>query len=386
MNENNNDSEREDQSNQLEPVDSNLDYNNGNLYDDAVDKFYDNYPVLISNALMAVLSQDAATLRLTINQAEVLYTEAIRESGYDLDLIIIKHMINLIKLFDHMLRAMKFMNEGRFQTAKKEYSKASEFCKSNKKELNEKVGNYDVDNSGAIDYLNNFFEIFGQWMFAYSIYCEGEILGYQGHTRKYIANLEKTIITLRSTVDNIPAGVSVDLVQIGTMITKLADQLEARAEAFVNLANVTKFVEPDGNKIFIIHGHDEAKWRELRDLLEDEFNLEVIVLKEKPGSGRVIINKFEDYAMESCLAFAILSPDDFVDKGENKYMQARPNVLFEMGWFFGRYGSDHLCIIKNVNTEIPSDLAGISTIEYHESITEKSLAIRKELQKIGLIE
>lgn len=385
MDENNTNSERDEQSNQLEPVNSDLEYTDAQ-YEDSVDKFYDNYPVLISTALMAVLAQDAASLRLTINQAEVLYADAIRESGYEEDIVLIKHMINLIKLFDHMLRAMKFMNEGRFQTANKEYLKASSFCKTNKKELNEKLSNYDINYEAAIEYLNNSFEIFGEWMFAYAVYCEGEILGYQGHTRKYISNLERTVAILRNAVDTIPPGCPVDLVQVGTMITKLADQIESRSEAFGTIANITKFIEPEGKKVFIIHGHDEAKWRELRDLLEDEFKLEVIVLKEKPGAGRVIINKFEDYAMECGLAFAILSPDDFVVKGETKYMQARPNVLFEMGWFFGRYGTEHLCIIKNVNTELPSDLAGISTIDYHESITEKSLAIRKELQKIGLIE
>jgi len=145
------------------------------------------------------------------------------------------------------------------------------------------------------------------------------------------------------------------------------------------------YIQPTGQKVFIIHGHDEASWRELRDLLEDEFNLAVVVLKEEVGISRTIIQKFEDHAMDSCLAFAILTPDDFIEKREADYWQARPNVLFEMGWFYGRFGPGRLIILKKKGTEIPSDLDGISTIEYHDNVTEKSLAIRKELRQIGVL-
>lgn len=79
-------------------------------------------------------------------------------------------------------------------------------------------------------------------------------------------------------------------------------------------------MKQSGEQVFIIHGHDEAKWRELRDLLEDEFKLKVTVLKEEPGVARTIIQKFEDYAMESCYAFALLTPDDFVKKEKANYL------------------------------------------------------------------
>jgi hypothetical protein len=37
--------------------------------------------------------------------------------------------------------------------------------------------------------------------------------------------------------------------------------------------------------IFIIHGRDEAKWRELKDVLKSEFRLNPIVLFEQPDAG-----------------------------------------------------------------------------------------------------
>jgi hypothetical protein len=37
--------------------------------------------------------------------------------------------------------------------------------------------------------------------------------------------------------------------------------------------------------IFIIHGSDEAKWRELKDIVQSEFMLNPIVLQEHPDAG-----------------------------------------------------------------------------------------------------
>ena len=55
-----------------------------------------------------------------------------------------------------------------------------------------------------------------------------------------------------------------------------------------------------------------------------------------------------------------------------------------MGWFYGRFGPSNICILKKNGTEIPSDLEGISTIEFRDNIQEVSLPIRKELRQVGL--
>ena len=71
-------------------------------------------------------------------------------------------------------------------------------------------------------------------------------------------------------------------------------------------------------------------------MLKERFGLIPVLLAEKPSRGRSIIEKFESEAEDIAFAFVPLTPDDLVAKGEQEYSQARPNVLFELGWFYGR--------------------------------------------------
>jgi predicted nucleotide-binding protein len=166
--------------------------------------------------------------------------------------------------------------------------------------------------------------------------------------------------------------------------TNFADRVETRAEVFGSMKG-QRYLSPIGDKIFIIHGHDEAKWRELEKLLFNEFNLQTIVLKEERGAGETLIEKFEKFADACCYAFVMLTPDDFIKKGGKSYFQPRPNVLFELGWFYGRFGRDRVCMLKRADTEIPSDLAGILSIDFRDNVDEGFRKIRTELQKLGII-
>ncbi len=376
----------QDSSLQLEPIDQNIVPENLKVQEgDAVDDFLENYPLLLIRALMFFLQQDSQNLRLTINETQSFFAEAKKVAQDEIDILVMQLMTNLIALFEPMQRGVMFLAEGRFKTAQREFKALKETCYSHAEELKTITGAAGQEKLEVIESHFLIFKLFGGWMAGLEGHCAAELIGYQGRTREYILMLKETVKVLREAVAVLPAGSAPELVQLGSMCSKSADQLEARSEAFESMLTTKNYLEPFGQKVFIIHGHDEARWRELRDLLKNEFNLQVIVLKEEPGGGRTIINKFEDYAMDTCAAFALLTPDDFVNKGETEYLQARPNVLFEMGWFYGRFGTQHLCILKSVDTELPSDLAGISTIEFRENITEQSLAIRKELRQVGLV-
>jgi predicted nucleotide-binding protein len=143
-----------------------------------------------------------------------------------------------------------------------------------------------------------------------------------------------------------------------------------------------------GNKVFIVHGHDKANLYELRDLLKDRYSLECIIMMWKPGKGRTLIEKFEQEAQDAGFAFIIMTPDDLVKipGKEKEYGQARPNVIFEVGWFYGRLGRNRVCILFKKGTQIHSDLDGISRIEFNESVEEKVLEIENELRAAGLIQ
>ncbi|TKJ44373.1 hypothetical protein CEE36_01120 [candidate division TA06 bacterium B3_TA06] len=152
-----------------------------------------------------------------------------------------------------------------------------------------------------------------------------------------------------------------------------------------------------GNKVFIVHGHDTPNLKRLKNLLKDKFGLDPIVLAERPGGVKPLIKKFEDEAKQVIFAFVLMTPDDLI--GGRKYAQARPNVFFELGWFFGWFlckTSDPdkrgVCILyqtrgKKVPPKINTDLDGVSRIEFEHSIENKETtdAIGRELRAAGLI-
>ena len=141
---------------------------------------------------------------------------------------------------------------------------------------------------------------------------------------------------------------------------------------------------PAGNNVFIIHGHDEVNTLRLRVLLQDYFGLNPVLMMSKPGMSRALLEKFEHSASACALAFAIITPDDeIINNGEN-YYQARPNVIFEAGWFVGRLGIPRVCLLLKDGATVQSDIGGISRIHFRENVEEKVLEIQRELDAVQL--
>lgn len=142
----------------------------------------------------------------------------------------------------------------------------------------------------------------------------------------------------------------------------------------------------DSNVIFIIHGHDELNLLRLKEIVRDRWKLDPVVLAKQAGKGRTLIEKFEDEAKRACFALALLTPDDIVTCENSEYAQARPNVIFELGWFYGRLRRDRVAIVFKKGTKIHSDLDGISRIEFNDSVDEVVPEIERELLEIGVLE
>jgi predicted nucleotide-binding protein len=138
--------------------------------------------------------------------------------------------------------------------------------------------------------------------------------------------------------------------------------------------------------VFIIHGRDEAKWRELKDLVQNTFRLNPIILNEQPNFGKTIIEKFEHYAETCNYAIALFTPDDEVHVNDAIYLQARPNVIYELGWFCGRLKRPSVMLLLKQETSMFSDFGGIVQKRFKTDISEAEGEIRKELTAAGLLE
>jgi hypothetical protein len=120
-----------------------------------------------------------------------------------------------------------------------------------------------------------------------------------------------------------------------------------------------RLVVPGSNKVFIVHGHDDAALQGLARFLE-KLGLAAIILMEQPNKGRTIIEKFEDSAGEVGFAVVLMTPDDVGSAaGEDPSIRARQNVLFELGYFSGKLGRGRVCLLRKGAVEIPSDLFGV---------------------------
>ena len=115
------------------------------------------------------------------------------------------------------------------------------------------------------------------------------------------------------------------------------------------------------NKVFIVHGHDDAAKIEMARTIE-KAGLEAIILHEQADAGMTIIEKIEKY---TDVAFAVVLYTE-CDKGrakeqdvnEEKY-RARQNVVFEHGYLIGKLGRMQVSAFVKGDVETPGDISGV---------------------------
>ena len=141
-----------------------------------------------------------------------------------------------------------------------------------------------------------------------------------------------------------------------------------------------------GKKVFIVHGHDEAKKWELKNYLR-ELGLEPVILHEQDDLGKTIIEKFEHYAAQCSFAFVLFTPDDPIPESDRieRAWRARQNVIMELGWFMARLGRDRVVILHKGQVEIPSDILGIVYLSFRKDVVEAGEKIRQRLKGAGLL-
>ncbi len=139
---------------------------------------------------------------------------------------------------------------------------------------------------------------------------------------------------------------------------------------------------PTGNEIFVIHGRDETTKDVVAGFLQ-QLRLTPITLADQPSQGLTVIEKFEKHS-EVGLAIALLTPDDVgsLQYDEHLRARARQNVIFELGYFVGRFGRHSVCALTKGEVEIPSDYSGVLYIPMDDPGAWQAPLI-KELKSFG---
>lgn len=153
---------------------------------------------------------------------------------------------------------------------------------------------------------------------------------------------------------------------VGRAVTLLSSWIEEveedwpETEQDSDSSNADHIVYRKSNRVFVVHGYDEAAKVTVARFLE-KLELEPIVLHEQPNQGRTIIEKFEDHA-DVAFAVILLTPDDVGKRKDEKSdpkPRARQNVILELGYFLGSLGRKHVCPLVKGDVERPSDYDGV---------------------------
>jgi len=107
------------------------------------------------------------------------------------------------------------------------------------------------------------------------------------------------------------------------------------------------------------------------------------VLHEQ-ASRRTVLEKFEEHAQLASFAVVLLTADDVGGAvGQETKPRGRQNVIFELGFFFGKLGREHVCVLLGEGVEQPSDIAGLVYVAADASGSWK-YSLSRELQASGI--
>ena len=168
--------------------------------------------------------------------------------------------------------------------------------------------------------------------------------------------------------------------------TMIEDLKMTASRATDKTRDVKKRIKPKSNRIFVVHGLDEAMKEAVARALE-KLGLKPIILHEKPDKGRTVIEKISDYSDVS-FAVVLLSADDFgcsraegIEKGK---FRARQNVIFELGFFIGKLGRKNVLPIfrEEDNFDMLSDYKGVIYTPF-DNKGQWKFKIVKELKACG---
>ncbi len=174
-----------------------------------------------------------------------------------------------------------------------------------------------------------------------------------------------------------------DLRRIGSLEQeRLAEKMR---NIRVVLQNELKTIDvpPSEHKVFVVHGHDGAARESVARFLQ-QVGLEPVILHERANKGRTLITKFREESADIGFAVVLMTPDDHGAEAQALAMRrrARQNVVFELGFFIGKFGLRRVAVLVKEDLERPSDVDGVVYINLDDAGGWKQ-QLGRELQAAG---
>mgnify|MGYP003576374926 FL=1 len=164
--------------------------------------------------------------------------------------------------------------------------------------------------------------------------------------------------------------------ELAKKIEKLAAHLERAKRAEVRAARI-------GTNIFIGHGRSKV-WRDLKDFVQDRLRLPYDEFNRVPVAGITNIARLSEMLDSAAWAFVIMTAEDEQVDGK---LQARMNVIHEVGLFQGRLGFTKAIVLLEEGCEEFSNIQGLGQIRFPKgNIAAKFEEIRQVLERENVLE
>ncbi|MBP1843908.1 putative nucleotide-binding protein [Rhizobium petrolearium] len=180
------------------------------------------------------------------------------------------------------------------------------------------------------------------------------------------------LIIAETTALNQPAECGKQLAEI---VRQIGSHL-VRAERKTRVSSLV------GTNVFIGHGRSSS-WRELKDFIEDRLHLPSDEFNRVPVAGMSNITRLNEMLEAAAFAFLVLTAEDEQRDGR---LNARMNVVHEVGLFQGRLGFMRAIVLLEDGCEEFSNIQGLGQIRFpKDNIVAAFEEIRMVLEREGLV-
>lgn len=138
-----------------------------------------------------------------------------------------------------------------------------------------------------------------------------------------------------------------------------------------------------GTNVFIGHGRSHV-WRDLKDFVTERMKLPFDEFNRVPVAGITNIARLAEMLDSAAVAFIVMTAED--EQADGK-MEARTNVIHEVGLFQGRLGFTKAIVLLEEGCEEFSNIQGLGQIRFPAgNISAKFEDIRRVLEREKLVD
>ena len=143
-------------------------------------------------------------------------------------------------------------------------------------------------------------------------------------------------------------------------ILKVKNYIEENIQSFALPFPIPEKAVEINPVVFIGHG-GSGDWRELKDHLTEKHGIEVVSYETGARAGHTIRDILDEMMTKSSFAILVMTAADELADGT---MNARPNVIHEVGLFQGKLGFNKAIVALEKGTNLFSNLDGIQQLKF----------------------